>query len=138
MAHPHNSRSTLRIFSKFCRMKNWNNWIFQAFWPFFTVWLAMIKLGKATITWIVKQSLLDLQTVTTWLGFLNTEDMISQVNIYVMDVAWILCDVFVEVKILCYCKASLRICYVSLLECKGPLMLKTVINCHVWNRRLQN
>ena len=58
------------------------------------------------------------------IGFLNTEDMISQVNIYVMDVAWILCDVFVEVKILCYCKASLRICCVSLLECKGPLMLK--------------
>ena len=24
-----------------------------------------------------------------------------------------------------FCKASLRICYVSLLECKGPWMLKT-------------
>ena len=36
------------------------------------------------------------------------------------------------------CKASLKICYVSLFECKGPWMLKTVINCHVWNRGLQN
>ena len=35
-------------------------------------------------------------------------------------------------------KASLRICYVSLFECKGPWMLKTVINYHVWNRGLQN
>ena len=30
-------------------------------------------------------------------GFLNNEDMISQLNIYVMDIVWILCDV--EVKI---------------------------------------
>ena len=29
-----------------------------------------------------------------------------------------------------FCKASLRICYVSLFECKGAWMLKTVINCH--------
>ena len=37
-----------------------------------------------------------------------------------------------------FCKASWRICYISLFECKGPWMLKTVINCHVWNKRLQN
>ena len=35
-------------------------------------------------------------------------------------------------------KASLRICYVTLFECKGPSMLKTVANYHVWNRGLQN
>ena len=29
-------------------------------------------------------------------------------------------------------------CYVSLFECKGPWVLKTVINCHVRNRGLQN
>ena len=29
------------------------------------------------------------------LRFLNSEDMISQVNIYVMDIVWILCDVYV-------------------------------------------
>ena len=37
-----------------------------------------------------------------------------------------------------FCKASLRICYVSLFECKGPSMLKTLINCQVKNRGLQN
>ena len=37
-----------------------------------------------------------------------------------------------------FCKASLIIFYVSLFECKGPWMLKNVINCHVWNRGLQN
>ena len=52
--------------------------------------------------------------------------MISQVNIYVIDIVWILYDVCVEVKIHgFFCKVSLRICYVSLLECNGPLMLKT-------------
>ena len=35
-------------------------------------------------------------------------------------------------------KASLRICYVNLFECKGLLMSKTVINFRLWNRRLQN
>ena len=28
-------------------------------------------------------------------GSLNSQDMISQVNIYVMDIVWILCDVYV-------------------------------------------
>ena len=32
-----------------------------------------------------------------------------------------------------FCKA-LKICYISLFECKGPGMLKTVINYHVKNR----
>ena len=34
-----------------------------------------------------------------WLGFVMSKDMISQVNIYVMDIVWILCDVCGEVKI---------------------------------------
>ena len=33
-------------------------------------------------------------------------------------------------------KVSLRICYISLFDCKGLRMLKTVIN--LWNRGLQN
>ena len=37
-----------------------------------------------------------------------------------------------------FCKVSLIIFYVGLFECRGPWMLKTVINCHVRNRRLQN
>ena len=65
-----------------------------------------------------------------------------------MDIVWILCEVCVEIKIhglfqsfkalKASFKASLRICYVSLFECKDPWMLKIVINCRVWNRRLQN
>ena len=37
--------------------------------------------------------------IGTWLRFLNSEDMIPQVNIYVIDIVWISCDVFVEDKI---------------------------------------
>ena len=37
-----------------------------------------------------------------------------------------------------FCKASLRIWYISLFECNGPWMLKTVTKCHVRNRGLQN
>ena len=54
------------------------------------------------------------------LGFLNSEDMISQVNIYVMDIMWILYDVYVWRSNSWFCKASLRICYISLFECKSP------------------
>ena len=81
-------------------------------------------------------------------GFLNSQDMIrigkqwihdfSGKHLcygYCMDIMWCLC---VEVKISWFCKASLRICYVSWFDCKGPWMLKTVINCHVWNTGLQN
>ena len=55
-------------------------------------------------------------------------------NGYCMDIMWCLR----EGQNSWFCKASLRICYVSLFECKGPWMLKTVINCHVWNRGLEN
>ena len=51
--------------------------------------------------------------------------MISQVNIYVMDIVWILCDFMCGGQNSWFCKASLRSCYVNLFECKGPLMLKT-------------
>ena len=52
--------------------------------------------------------------------------MISQVNIYVIDILCILCDVYVWGQNSWFCEASLRICYLSLFECKGPWMLKTV------------
>ena len=38
-----------------------------------------------------------------------------------MDIMWCLC----VGQNSWFCKASLRICYVSLFECKGPWMLKT-------------
>ena len=47
--------------------------------------------------------------------------MIFQVNIYVMDIVWILDIMFMfGGQNSWFCKASLRICYVSLFECKGP------------------
>ena len=36
-----------------------------------------------------------------------------------------------------FSKASWRICCISLFECKGPWMLKAVMNCHVCHRGLQ-
>ena len=72
----------------------------------------MVKLSQATVNWILKQS-------GHRLGFLNSEDMISQVNIYVMDIVWILCDVMCGGQTSWFGKASLRICYVGLFECKG-------------------
>ena len=68
----------------------------------------------------------------------NSEDMISQINI----MWWILYGYYV--MFMCggqnsrFCKASLRICYISLFEYKGPWMLKTDISGHVRNRGLQN
>ena len=44
--------------------------------------------------------------------------MISQVNIYVMDIVWILYDVMCGGQNSCICKASLRIGDVSLLNVK--------------------
>ena len=48
---------------------------------------------------------------------------------YCMDIMWCLWG-----QHSWFCKASLRICNVSLFECKGPWMLKTVINCRVEQR----
>ena len=53
---------------------------------------------------------------------------------YCIDIMWCLC----VGQNSWFCKASLRICYVSLFECKGLWMLKIVINCHVKNKGLQN
>ena len=49
--------------------------------------------------------------------------MISQVSIYMMDIIWILCDVYEWRSKFIVFKASLRICYVSLFEYKGPSRL---------------
>ena len=121
----------------------WCIFIFLPFRPFFIVWLSQVKLSQATVNWILKQSVHDFFhdyywiLKQSWLGFLNSEDMISQENIYVVDIVWILCDVLSGGQNSRFCKASLRICYISLFESKGPWMLKAVINCHVSNRGLQ-
>ena len=46
---------------------------------------------------------------------------------YCMDIMWCLCGG----QNLWFGKTSFRIFFVSLFECKGPWMLKIVINCHV-------
>ena len=67
-------------------------------------------------------------------GSLNSQDMIRILKQwrhdfsgkhlcdgYCMDIMWCLCGG----QNSWFCKASLRICYVSLFECKNPWMLKT-------------
>ena len=106
MAHPHNSELALRIFFKFCTMKGADRYMkillavfrrknhlgqFGLFRPFFTARVGM-----------------------------DSQDVISQVRF----MCWILYGYYV--MFMCggqnsgFCKASLRICYVSLFECKGP------------------
>ena len=122
----------------------WGNSIFLAFQLFFTVWLGMAKLSQVIV--------IGSFTVRAWFSFvittgsLNNQDMTRILKQWRRDfwgkhLRYRYC---VDIMWLCggqsswFCKGSLRICYVSLFECKGPWMLKTVINCHVWTRRLQN
>ena len=109
MTHPHNSGLALRMFLKFCQMKVANSYMKILFVVFrekiylgqfdlfalrpLTVWLGIVKLSQATVNWILKQSGHDFFMITT--GSLNSQYMISQVNIYVIDIVWILCDVYV-------------------------------------------
>ena len=52
--------------------------------------------------------------------------MISLINIYVIDMVWILSDFMPGgQRVIWFCKASLRISHLSLFECKGPWILKT-------------
>ena len=40
---------------------------------------------------------------------------------YCLDIMWYLClEVKIQQRVIWFCKASLRICCISLLECKGP------------------
>ena len=140
MVHPHNSVSALRIFLKFCKMKNWGNLMFLAFRPFFTVWLVMVKLGLATVNWIPKQSGHDFFHDYNWILRLiwilkqwrHDFSVKHLCDGYCLDIMWNLCGG----QNSWVCKASLWICYISLSEYKGPWMLKTLVNCHVWSRRL--
>ena len=130
------------LFSSFSRAKFiCGNLNFSAFRPLFTVWF--FKRGH--LIGSLKSQDMIFFIITT--GSLNNHDMTRILkqwrhdfsgkhlrDRYCMDIIWCLCGG----QNSWFCKASLRICYVSLFECKGPWMLKTVINCHVWNRGLQN
>ena len=103
MAHPHDSGSVLRIFLKFCRMKEairYMKILLVFFWE---------KNSIGTI-WSFKS--LDHFLLFDWawsswarpllIGSLNSQDMTriliqwryDKVNIYVVDIVWILCDVY--------------------------------------------
>ena len=117
MAHPQNSGSALTIFLKFCRMKGanrymkilcffsrknfiWGNLIFLDHFLLFD-W-AWSKLSQVTLTigFLNSQDMISFMITSgslnrkTWLGYLSSQDMIFQVNVYVMDIVWILCDVY--------------------------------------------
>ena len=69
-------------------------------------------------------------------GYVNSQDTIRILKQSRHDFSGKhLCDGYC-VDIMCggrnswFCKTSLKICYVSLFECKGPSVLKTVINSH--------
>ena len=107
-----------------------------------SIWLGMVKSSQVTVNWILKsQSMISFMITTRSLNSRNIYRILKQWrhdlsgkhlrDRYCMDIIWCLCGG----QNSWFCKASLRICYVSLFECKGPWMLKTVINCHVWNRR---
>ena len=62
----------------------------------------------------------DMITFMIATGSLNSQDMISQVNIYVMELYGYYVMFTPGGQNSWFCKASLRIWYVSLFECKGP------------------
>ena len=110
----------------------WGNLIFLAFRVFFTVWFGMFKFSQVTINWIFNSQGMISFMVTT--GSLNNQEMTRILkkwrhdfsgkhlhDRYCMDIIWCLCGG----QNSWFCKASLRLCYVSLFECKGPWMLKT-------------
>ena len=121
---------TWKFYQYFFEKKiHWGNLIFLALRPFFTVWLGMVKSSQATVNWIVKQDMIRI--CKQWRHDFSGKHLCDG---YCMDTVWCLYGG----QISWFCKASLRICYVSLFECKHPWMLKTFINWHVWNRGLQN
>ena len=131
--------------------ENFEEWKIGAIWSFCPLGHSLLldelwsNWGRALL--IVSLNSQDMISFLITTGSLNSQDMIRVLKQwrhdfsgkhlcdgYCMDVMWSLSGgqnsrLF---------KASLRICYVRLSECKGHWMLKTVINCHVWNRRLQN
>ena len=100
-------------------------------WTIFCCWLAMVNLSQLTVNQIFKQSGHDFFHDYYWI---LKQDMIRILEQWRYDFSGKhLCDVYCRdiMGCLCggqkswFCKASLRICYVILSECKGPWMLKT-------------
>ena len=83
------------IFKKFCSMKGANRYmktLLVLFREKKFIWDNLIFLGHFLLfdgAWP------KLSQATVTIGPLNSQDMISKVNIYVMDIVWILCNVYV-------------------------------------------
>ena len=88
----------------------WVNLIFLSHFLLFDwVWSKLSSQATVTIRSLNSQDMIYFMITT---GSLNSQEIISQVNIYEMDIVWRV--------VWFYEKASLRICYVILFECKGP------------------
>ena len=75
------SRKGTKSYMKICLVVSWETISFEQFdlfRPFFNVWLGVVKIEPGHYYyWIFK--------IRTWLRFLNSQDMISQVNVYAAD-----------------------------------------------------
>ena len=100
---------------------------------FLTVWFGMVKLSQITLNWILTSQGMISFMITT--GSLNNQDMSRIVKQWrhdfwgkhlrdrcCMDIIWCLCG---GQNSWFFSKASLKTCYASLFEGKGPWMLKT-------------
>ena len=137
MAHPHNSGSALRIFFKFCTMKRANRHMeillvfFRGKIPFGVIWsfrlFFTVLLGTVEIEpdhcyyWILdSQNLIRILKQSRHFSGKHLCDRCC------MDIMGCLCvEVKIKQRVIWFNKASLRICYVSLFDCKDPWMLKT-------------
>ena len=80
---------------KFSLVIFWEKLSFGAIWSFYTIFYCLIGHGR---NWArpllllgLKHSGHDFFNSQDMLGSLNSQEMISQVNIYVTNIAWILC-----------------------------------------------
>ena len=115
---------------------NWGNLIFLGQFLLFD-W-AWWKLSQVIVTTgsLNSQDMISFMITT---GSSNSQDMIRILKQlrhdfsgkhlcdgYCMGIMWCLCVEFkIQQRVIWFCKASLRISYVVLFECKGPWMLKT-------------
>ena len=118
MEYPHNCGSALRISLKFCRVKGVSRymkilWVdirekssFGLIWSFYpsghfflfdcawSNWARPPLIGSFNNQDLISFMITAGSLNSTWLGFLNREDMISQVNIYVVDIVCRLYDIY--------------------------------------------
>ena len=111
----------------------WGNLIFLGYRPFSIIWLGMVKLSQVISNWILKQSGHDFFHDYYWIFKQSGHNYDSVKTWFLRSTImwWTMYGYYVT--FMCagqhswFCKASLRICYVSLFKCKGSWMVKTVM-----------